>query len=195
MNDTEKEKLEKNQKRRSKTNDKKKKKTSTKITKVGQAKYINQLTGEAEVFNIIEEHDQDFNFEKIWLGHLLESLDVLGNAKIKVLNYLLANKNNDNQIIATQRAIALGVGVSLPVVNETIQKLKSVKAITEVQRGVLMLNPEIVFKGNHKKRMNILLRFNKTKTIDEEKNKEAPKETETKKPDQLTDFPEINEDE
>lgn len=162
MNNEEKNKLEKNQKRRKKPS----KKTSTKLTTIGKQKFINNETGEVETFNVIEEHDQDFNFEKIWLGHLLDSLEVLGNAKIKVLNHLLAIKNNDNQIIATQRSISEKVGVSLPVVNETIKKLVAAKAIKKVSSGVLMLNPEIIFKGNHNKRMNILLRYSKTETIE-----------------------------
>lgn len=165
MDDKEKKKLATNQKRRSKAS---KKTVSTKSTKISTTEYVNRDTGEIETFNVIEEHDQDFNFEKIWLGHLLESLEVLGNAKIKVLNYLLANKNSDNQIIGTQRAIALGVGVSLPVVNETIKKLVEAKAIKKVSSGVLMLNPEIMFKGQHKKRMNILLKYTKTDTFENE---------------------------
>lgn len=165
MEKSEKEKLAKNQKRREKAN-KPKKTTSKKITKIGTAEYINQATGEVEQFNVIEEHDQDFNFEKIWLGHLLQSLDVLGNAKIKVLNYLLANRNSENQIIATQRVLSQKVGVSLPVVNETIKKLVDSNAISKVSSGVLMLNPEIVFRGKHKKRMSVLLKYNKTNTFE-----------------------------
>lgn len=148
------------------------KSTSKKLTTVGQAQYLNQRTGELETFNVIEEHNQDFNFEKIWLGHLLESLDVLGNAKIKVLNYFLAHKNSENQIIGTQRALAKLVGVSVPVVSETIQKLKQVNAIKHVSSGVLMLNPEIIFQGKHAKRMNILLKYTNTETFDNEEIKE-----------------------
>lgn len=171
MEKKDKENLEKKQIRRKSTS---KKTVSTKTTKIGKAEYINQITGEVETFNVIEEHDQDFNFEKIWLGHLLESLEVLGNAKIKVLNYLLANKNSDNQIIATQRSIANNVGVSLPVVNETLKKLTVANAIKKVSSGVIMLNPEIVFKGKHNKRMNILLKYSKSETIEniEENKKE-----------------------
>ena len=124
------------------------------------------MTGEEETFNVINEYDQDFNFEKIWLTHLLDSLDILGNAKIKVLNWLLTNKNSDNQIIATQREIAVQVNVSLPIVNETIKKLKEVNAIRS-KSGVYLLNPEFIFKGKHNKRMNVLITYNKTRTLDQ----------------------------
>jgi len=174
MEDKKKTKLAENQKRRKKPS---KKTVSTKSTKIATTQYINKETGELETFNVIEEHDQDFNFEKIWLGHLLESLEVLGNAKIKVLNYLLANKNNENQIIGTQRVIAKGVGVSLPVVNETIKKLVEAKAIKKVSSGVLMLNPEIIFKGQHKKRMNILLKYTKSEILENDEDESINNDT------------------
>ena len=108
MENTEKTKLAVNQKRRTKTNvNKKNSRTNSKITKIGTTEYINKDTGEIETFNVIEEHDQDFNFEKIWLGHLLESLSVLGNAKIKVLNYLLANKMKHDAVLYVSKDDAL----------------------------------------------------------------------------------------
>lgn len=148
---------------------KKNKSTSTKQTRIGKAKYTNNRTGEVEEFNVIEEYDQDFNFEKIWLTHLLDSLNVLGGAKIKVLKYLLSNKNSDNQIIGTQRKIAEDVGVSVPVVNQTISSLVKANALKKVSSGVLMLNPEFMFKGKHQKRMSILLRYHQIDTIEHEK--------------------------
>jgi len=138
----------------------------SKQTSVGTAEYINKETGEVETFSVISEKDVDFNFQKIWLGHLLESLDVIGNKKIKVLNYLLRIKNTDNIVIGTQRAIAKGAGVSLPVVNETIKALVRIDALKQQQQGVLMLNPDIMFKGGNGKRMNILLRYDKINQIE-----------------------------
>lgn len=145
----------------------KKQTTKSKAVTVGKAEYINQETGMVETFNVITERDVDFNFQKIWLGHLLESLDIIGNKKIKVLNYLLKNKTSENLVIATQRSIAEGAGVSLPIVNETIQALKQINAIKSKQQGVLMLNPDIVFKGGNNKRMSILLKYENIKEIDQ----------------------------
>lgn len=156
----------KNQERRAKRP--KKGGTSVKITKVGRKTYVDPETGEAETFNLIEEKDQDFNFEKIWLGHLLQSLDIIGNKKMTVLNWLLANKDSENKIIGTQRYISEKAKVSLPVVNETLKSLIAVDAIKKIQSGVFMLNPELVFRGGHSKRMNILLRYTQVETIDQE---------------------------
>lgn len=148
---------------------KKNKTTTKKQVVVGKQEYINKETGELEEFNIINSYDTDFNFEKIWLSHILESLEVIGNQKIKVLNWLLANKNNENMIIATQRKISEKCGVSYPVVNKTIKALIDTKAISSNQSGVYMLNPDFMFKGHNKKRMNLLLRFQEINEIDQVK--------------------------
>jgi len=146
----------------------KKQTTKSKAVTIGKAEYINQETGLVETFNVITERDVDFNFQKIWLGHLLESLDIIGNKKIKVLNYLLKEKNSENLVIATQRSIAEGAGVSLPIVNETIKALKDINALKIKQQGVLMLNPDIVFKGGNQRRMNILLKYENVKELENE---------------------------
>ena len=63
-------------------------KSSTKITKViGTQAYINKDTKEVENFEVIQMEDRDFNFEKIWLAHILEAIDSIGNKKS--INFLL----------------------------------------------------------------------------------------------------------
>jgi hypothetical protein len=142
------------------------KKTTKKQMIVGRETYVNQRTGSVEEFNVIEQRDADFNFEKLWLGHLLDSLDIIGNKKIKVMNWLLKNRDSENKIIATQRRIAQETGVSLPTVNQTIDSMVQAHAIKQIQRGVLMLNPALIFKGSHSKRMNVLLRYNQVEELE-----------------------------
>lgn len=148
------------------SNNKNKKTTTKKQVVVGKQQFINKETGELEDFNIINTYDADFNFEKIWLSHILESLEVIGNQKVKVLNWLLKNKSSDNLITATQRQISDKSGVSYPVVNQTIRALVDSKALAKINGGAYMLNPDFMFKGHKKKRMNLLLRFNEVDTID-----------------------------
>lgn len=140
---------------------------------VGTEEFINAKTGAVEEFNVIEQRDCDFNFEKLWLGHLLESLDIIGNKKIKVMNWLLSNRDSENKVIATQRRIAEETGVSLPTVNQTIDAMISVKAVKQLQRGVLMLNPSLIFRGGHNKRMNVLLRYNQVMELEEKEKIES----------------------
>lgn len=141
------------------------KSTSKKTTRIGVEQYVNTKTGEVQQFNVIEQYDQDFNFDKIWLGHILDSLDLIGNKKIIVLNWLLKHKNKDNIVIGTQRKIAESANVSLPVVSETMQLLVKSNFIKAIQDGVYLINPEVIFKGKHGKRMDILLRYRSIEEI------------------------------
>lgn len=137
-------------------------KTTKKITKViGSQTYINKETGEFENFQVIELEDKDFNFEKIWLTQMAMALDLVGNCKIHVLTYLFENKNNDNIVMANQRKMASDIGVSLPTITATLKLLKDANLISCPQQGCYRLNPNMLYKGYSKNRMNILLQFNK----------------------------------
>ena len=55
---------------------------------VGQDVWINQRTGEiieAQTLTKKVKGDVDVGFEKLWVGHILEAVDEVGNAKMKVL--------------------------------------------------------------------------------------------------------------
>lgn len=136
--------------------------THKKVKVQGGVKYVNQETGQVEDFQVIQMEDRDFNFHKLWLGHIITSLDMIGNEKIKVLTYMLESANQDNVILGTQRGIAQAVGVSVPTVNATIKSLLESNLIKMLQQGVYVLNPDIIFKGGHNKRMNVLLQYTST---------------------------------
>lgn len=138
------------------------KKTTTKKTRViGKQSYVNQTTGEVVDMNVVETMSSDFNFEKIWLSHLLQALDCLGSRKVRVVSWLLENKDNKNVIIATQRKIAIESNTSLKTVAEVMKVLLASDVIKMEQQGVYILNPEVIFKGDRSKRMNVLIKYNK----------------------------------
>ncbi|MEZ8495230.1 replication/maintenance protein [Vibrio genomosp. F6] len=135
-------------------------KTSTDKTRVvGKETYLNQSTGELVEMNVIESKATDFNFEKIWFSHILQALDCLGSKKIKVVTWLLENKDNKNRIIATQRKVSESCGVSLQTVADVIKILTKADVIRMEQQGVYILNPDVVFKGSNHQRMNILIKY------------------------------------
>lgn len=161
-----------------------KKTTSKKQVVVGKQQFINKETGEVETFNVVNQYDQDFNFDKLWIGHILESLDIIGNKKIKVLNWLLANKDQKNQVIGTQQHIADKIKVSRVVVNQTIKMLETSNLIKKVQDGVYLLNPEVIFKGGNSNRMNVLLRYTKVGVYDHKEEKQLDIEDQIKRDNQ-----------
>ncbi len=134
--------------------------TSKKIKVVGEQKYINADTGLVENFHVVSIEDRDANFDKLWLGHILEAINELGNAKMKLLTYLLEKRHAaTNQIIKTQREIAQETGISLDTISRTLKALDQ-HGIIKRKTGVLFLNPNVIFKGGHNSRMKVLLDYN-----------------------------------
>jgi len=125
---------------------------------IGRRELIDVATGEvmsAEV--IVREGDSDF--KKIWISHILEAIDEVGNAKIKVLFYLIDHANSDNIIIGTIDDIAAATGTGSATVARLLKSLQKHNIIKMEHKGVWRLNPAVVFKGGHNRRMDVLIRY------------------------------------
>jgi predicted transcriptional regulator len=134
--------------------------SATRKTKiVGQEEYTNSRTGEIQTFNVVEIEDTDANFEKLWLGHILAAIDEIGNAKMKVLNYILDNREkSNNSLIITVAELAKKIGVSHPTIVTTLQILEK-HGIIKRKTGAIFLSPDVVFKGRYKHRLNVLYKY------------------------------------
>ncbi len=135
---------------------------------VGQQQMLNPMTGQMEIFNVIEEGEADINFQKIWLGHILDALDAIGNKKIQVVSWFLKHKDPNNRVIGTQTHIAKELGISRPIVNQTVQLMVDANIIKKEIEGVHVINPEMIYKGSHKGRMNVLIRYKDTNVEDDD---------------------------
>ena len=134
-----------------------------KQVRVSKQEYIDPITQEMRVFDVIETNENaDFYWEKCWMMNLMVAMDAIGNDKVRVMTWLLTNKNSENQIIATQEKIAKEVKVCKRTVLETIKALTEAKAIKKVVNGVYMINPDIAAYGSSKKRDGLILRFTKS---------------------------------
>ena len=126
---------------------------------VGKEIFISKKTGKEESFNVIEKY-VDTNFYKIWLLDLLGVLDIIGNKKMKVVDYLFSNmRREDNTISATQRAISKETNVSIVVVSQTLKILRETNFLKKIQNGLYMINPDLVVRGTAGKRLNLLIRY------------------------------------
>lgn len=125
---------------------------------------IDQETGELVETTEIESKAKDINFHKIFIAHIIEALDSIGNQKIKLLTFLLAHKNNENQIIMTQRDMAKKSEISLQTVSSTLKLLIQHDFIIKQSASVYLINPNMLFKGSGQKRMSILLTYTETQT-------------------------------
>lgn len=126
---------------------------------VGIQEYLNTTTGQVEEFQVVEVEERDANFQKIWLGHILSAIDEISNAKMKLLFFLLKEAVKlDNIIPMTTDEISQQSGVSKATVVRTLQVLKK-HDIVKRKTGVVMLNPNVAFKGRYGKRMNVLMKY------------------------------------
>lgn len=134
--------------------------THRKSKVIGSQKFTNNATGEIEDMQVISVEDRDFNFHKIWLEHVLVSLDLISNQKTKVAFWILENLDSNNRFVGTQRGIAQKLTVSKTTVNETLKALVQSNLMLKEQTGVYRINPQVIFRGAFQKRMNVLIQYN-----------------------------------
>ena len=63
--------------------------TRKKIKVIGTKQYLNQDTGEVQEFQVVNIEERDANFHKLWLSHILHSIDLIGNQKTKFAFWIL----------------------------------------------------------------------------------------------------------
>jgi DNA-binding transcriptional regulator YhcF (GntR family) len=103
----------------------------------------------------------DNGWDKVWTAHIMTIVDEIGNQKMKVISWLIENRNpQNNLIIATQKEIAKGADVSRKTVSTTLTALKGADILTmKKSGGVYRLNPDFIFYGKPKPRQNIMYRY------------------------------------
>lgn len=133
--------------------------TRKKVKIIGKETYIKQDTGEITDMQVINIEERDFNFHKIWLEHILTSIDIIGNQKTRLAFWIMNNLDKENRLIMTQRMIAEKTKMSTKTVTETLKALISSNFLQKVQSGVYRVNPNIVFKGGKNQRIDVLLQY------------------------------------
>jgi len=141
--------------------------TRKKVKVIGQETYINPKTGELKDMQVIDIEERDFNFHKVWLQHILNSIDLIGNKKTKLAFWIVENLNKENQLVMTQRQIAEKTGFSLDTVRLTMTSLVESNFLVKINMGAYMVNPDVLFKGGKSDRANILLQYHSAKHEEE----------------------------
>lgn len=142
-------------------------KTKTRV--IGTQSYINPDTGELLDMQVIEseESNKDFNFHKLFMKDFIRAIDIVSNKKTKVCYWVIDNINKDNQLLFSYREIAEKTGISYSVIAETIKALQDADFLRKSGK-VLMVNPDIIFKGGAQRRANILHTYANAETGDKE---------------------------
>lgn len=134
--------------------------TTRKMVKVvGTETYIKQDTGELREMQVIDIEERDANFHKLWLGHILQSIDLIGNQKTRLAFWILDHLDSNNLLIMTQRQIADKTGIARGTITTTLKALIDSNFLIMRQAGVYQVNPDVLFKGGKNARMNVLLQY------------------------------------
>jgi len=129
----------------------------------GTQKYVNRETGELLDAQVVELKQTDADFQKIWVAQILAAAEELSSSRLKLVMYLVAEcSKNQNMIDATIRDLAARLSMSATTVTKTRKTLEEKNLITR-RPGFIFVNPDIVYKGHYHRRMNILLRYERTR--------------------------------
>lgn len=133
--------------------------TTKKLKVVGHVEYTNNQTGEVEDFQLIRFEDRDYNFHKVWLEHVINSLELIGNQKTRLAFWILDNLDRENKLTMTYRQIAEKSGISYQTVSVTMKSLLDSNFLQQINRGAYRVNPDVVFKGTRQGRLNVLYQY------------------------------------
>lgn len=135
----------------------------------GSDEWVNTRTGETIKANqIIKKTDRN-GFMITYLSAIINLIETLGNRKMQVVKYILENMDKStNTLILTNRELAKKANVSLDTVSKTLIILKKAKIITS-RTGAIMINPELVHRGNSSKEQYLLTKFQEFEEVKEVK--------------------------
>lgn len=134
--------------------------TTKKVKVIGTRKYINQDSGEIEDFQVVNIEEIDFNFHKIWLNHIINSLDLIGNQKTRLAFWIVDNLDKENKLTMTYRQISEKSSISYQTVSRTMKSLIESNFLQQINQGAYRINPNIIFKGTRSGRLNVLYQYN-----------------------------------
>ena len=136
-------------------------------TLVGQRtrKLVDQETGEVmQVNQVTKLAYGSKNFWKLYMRELIAVLKGLSDKQYKVFVYILEHtKPGDNRFTATYQEIMKGAGCCRQTVASTLKKLQKANFMRKVQTGVWVVNPDIIVKGNDRKRNMLLSEYRAVK--------------------------------
>lgn len=144
--------------------------TSKKQKFVGTKILVDPESGELYPMQLNVIEDRDFNFHKVWLQHLVNSLDGISNQRLRLAFWIIDNLDKENQLVMTQRAIAAGSGMSLNTVTRTMKALQEGDPpfLQKINSGAYRVNPNVIWKGSYSTRMGIIYKYKEKTDVNPE---------------------------
>ena len=128
---------------------------------IGSQDYIRSDTGEIVTMEVKEYlEERDFNFTKVWLKDFARIIENLTSpSQNKFLMWIITHVNRDNQVPMTVKQMAEAAGISRLTATITMKTLKAANFVKKVGTAY-MVNPDIIFKGSTKLRIEARRKYN-----------------------------------
>lgn len=135
----------------------------TRKININDCQFVNKKTGKAIPQSLTRRLDDVFNADKntVNLKELSRMIHCLGDGKATVLAWLIANKQNDNKVVGTQREIAKESGVSLAVVSRVFKLLTVNGFLRRKHCGYYIINPDAIYFSHAKDKLTIASEWDK----------------------------------
>ena len=139
-------------------------KTTKKLKRInleGTRTLIDPETGESFDVGQMAVTEADANFSKIWVANILMAIEEFSSASMELLFWLVKKTEETrgtNTIAMTIREIANETNKSTQTVHRVLKILERNDVIRR-KTGVVIVNPEVVYKGTHQGRMNVLMTY------------------------------------
>lgn len=135
--------------------------TSKKQKFIGYKELVDPHTGEPYPMQLNVIEDRDFNFHKVWLQHLVNSLDGISNQRLRLAFWIIDHLDKENKLVMTQRAIAAGSGMSLNTVTRTMKALQEGNPpfLQKINSGAYRVNPDVIWQGSYSNRMGVIYEY------------------------------------
>lgn len=133
-------------------------KDKTKYT--GREVWVNQATGEVREVDTFERSvGRRESFMVAYLGEIINMIETLGNKKMQVVKYILANMcKANNTLIITTRELASECNMSTRTVTETLKLLENANII-ERRTGAIMVNPKLMNNWKISKEATMMIKY------------------------------------
>ena len=139
----------------------------------GTQRLIDEQSGEVIEVDKLYRKQTSGNFHKAYLIQLISMMDLIGGKKFQVVNYILDNIQwSNNALIATVKELVEATNTSKQTVITTLKLLEEGNIIKR-RTGALMLNPELLMRGDDQKQKYLLLEFGNFEQEDDQKQENA----------------------
>lgn len=126
----------------------------------GKEIWVNQATGEVREVDTFEKPvGRDKGFMITYLAEIINLIETLGNKKMLVVKYILANMSKtENTLIITTRELSEKCGVGFNTVIQTLKLLESANII-ERRTGAIMVSPKLVNNWYANKEATMMVKY------------------------------------